>query len=93
MLLENCHNSDGQDPCDAAKACPESGQCPYNLWRLGRDIGASWDSIYSNLQDVIPWNQGTPSLSRPGRWGYPDVSLGSGICQCFRAFTPLSGDR
>ena len=73
MLLENCHNSDGQDPCDEAKACPESGVCPYNLWRLGRDIGASWNSIYSNLQDVLPWNQGYPSLSRPGRWGYPDM--------------------
>ena len=73
MVLENCHNSDGQDPCPEAKACPATGVCPYNLWRLGRDIGASWGSIYSNLQDVIPWNQGTPSLSRPGRWGYPDM--------------------
>lgn len=66
MLLENCHNSDGQDPCPEAKACPATGVCPYNLWRLGRDIGASWGSIYSNLQDTVPWNQGTPSLSRPG---------------------------
>jgi hypothetical protein len=73
MLLENCHNSDGQDPCPEAKACPESGVCPYNLWRLGRDIGASWGSVYSNLQDTIPWNKGSPSLSRPGRWGYPDM--------------------
>jgi alpha-galactosidase len=73
MLLENCHNSDGQDPCPEAKACPESAVCPYNLWRLGRDIGASWQSIFSNLQDVVPWNMGTPSLSRPGRWGYPDM--------------------
>ena len=73
MVLENCHNSDGQDPCPEAKACPATGVCPYNLWRLGRDIGASWGSIYSNLQDVIPWNEGTPSLSRPGRWGYPDM--------------------
>ena len=73
MVLENCHNSDGQDPCPEAKACATTGVCPYNLWRLGRDIGASWSSIYSNLQDVVPWNTGTPSLSRPNRWGYPDM--------------------
>lgn len=35
FLLENCHNSDGQDPCPAAMVCPTTAICPYNLWRLG----------------------------------------------------------
>jgi hypothetical protein len=65
MLLENCHNSDGQDPCPAAAVCPEKAICPYGLWRLGGDIGPSWGSVFHNLQDTLPW-LGVGPLSRPG---------------------------
>jgi len=73
MVLEDCHASDAQDPCPAAMVCPESAVCPYNLWRLGGDIGASWGSVFNNLQSVLAWNTPEPSLSRPHRWGYPDM--------------------
>jgi hypothetical protein len=61
-----------QDPCPAAFACPETAVCPYNLWRNAGDIGGSWGSIFHNLQLMLPW-LGEPSLSRPGRWAYPDM--------------------
>ena len=38
MVLENCHNSDMQDPCPESMACPETAVCPYNLWRYIRHI-------------------------------------------------------
>jgi hypothetical protein len=72
MVLEDCHNSDLQDPCPQAMACPETGVCPYNMWRNAGDIGPSWSSIFHNLQLMLPW-LGEPSLSRPGRWAYPDM--------------------
>ena len=73
VLLEDCHDSDLQDPCPAALACPEkAGACPYSLWRTSGDIGANWPSMFHNLQLMLPW-LGTPSLSRPGRWAYPDM--------------------
>ena len=61
MVLENCHNSDMQDPCPESMACPETAVCPYNLWRLGGDIGASWGSIFNNLQSVLDWNMARQS--------------------------------
>ncbi len=67
MLLEDCHNSDMQDPCPQAMVCPETATCPYNLWRTSGDIGPSWGSIFNNLQLMLPW-LGEPPLSRPGRW-------------------------
>ena len=48
FVLENCHNSDMQDPCPAAMACPATAVCPYNLWRTSGDIGPSWGSIFNN---------------------------------------------
>ena len=64
FLTEDCHNSDGQDPCDEAKACPTSGTCPYNMWRSSTDINPSWGSIFGNLQTTIPWSRdGATSLS------------------------------
>lgn len=74
VLVENCHNSDAQDPCFEAKACPEAAACPYNFWRTSTDINPSWDSIYSNLQTTKPWSHSSAGpLSRPGRWAYPDM--------------------
>ena len=72
VLTENCHNSDGQEPCAAAKADPEHGVCPYNLWRTSADIAQGWGSWFHNLQSMRPW-LGEPPLSRPGRWAYPDM--------------------
>ena len=68
ILTENCHNSDGQDPCNEAKACPSEAVCPYNMWRTSTDINPSWGSIFSNLQTTIPWQDPAGAMSRPGRW-------------------------
>lgn len=54
-LNENCHNSDFQDPCQQAKACPTSGKCPYSFWRVSGDIGNSFGSMYNNLHYTIQW--------------------------------------
>ena len=72
VLTENCHNSDGQDPCPEAKVCPATAVCPYNFWRSSTDINPSWPSIHGNLLTTVAWS-GDPPLSRPGRWAFPDM--------------------
>eukprot|EP00937_MAST-01D_sp_MAST-1D-sp2_P004851 g4851.t1 len=75
VLTENCHNSDGQDPCPAAAADPSNPRaaCPYNMWRVSGDISPSFGSWYHNLQALRPWLAEDAPLSVPGRWAYPDM--------------------
>lgn len=63
MLLENCHNSDFQDPCQQAKSCPSTGVCPYTMWRVSGDIGPTFQSMLANIHYTIQW-QGKDPLSR-----------------------------
>eukprot|EP00664_Eupelagonemidae_sp_cell27_P000185 gene186-5185_t len=77
VLTEDCHDSDAQSPCPEAFACPASATCPYNMWRVSGDIGASWNSITDNLRLTLQWSGdsefGDGPMSVPGRWAYPDM--------------------
>jgi hypothetical protein len=64
---------------------------PSNFFRTSGDIGASWDSMFQNLQSVVrwqPWRTWRASEAEdykewfdanvrtgPGRWAYPDMSV------------------
>lgn len=49
--------------------------CPFNIYRTSGDIGTYWDRVLSDLASTVPLlgTPGTPPLSRPGAWAYPDM--------------------
>ena len=77
MMLENCHNA----PSWWSPGPDAATTCDSNMWRSGGDIGNGFGGAYSeahqwfaknNLSAAHPW--GAKPISRPGCWGYPDVS-------------------
>ena len=76
VMIENCHWGDtvpgqtsGDGPCAGDAGVSD---CPYNFYRTSTDIKPVWHMMISNLLSTLPY-LGSPPLSRPGGWAYPDM--------------------
>jgi len=76
VMIENCHwggtvpgQTGGDGPCAGTT---DVSNCPYNFYRTSSDIRANWGSMMHNLHSTMKF-QGSPPLSRPGAWAYPDM--------------------
>ena len=65
FLIENCH---------WGNTVPTETWCPWSYFRTSGDISASWGSMFTNLQTVLPYTDLDAPLSRPGCWAYPASS-------------------
>ena len=76
IMIENCHSgidvpgqTTGNGPCAGDAGVSD---CPYNFYRTSIDIESTYANMISNLLSTRPF-QGSPPLSRPGSWAYPDM--------------------
>jgi alpha-galactosidase len=62
--------------CFPPSTCSINVQTTANLWRIGFDIGANWNSVVG----MIDQNKETSKLAGPGHWNDPDMlEVGKGM--------------
>lgn len=62
--------------CFPPKTCSIDVKTTANLWRIGFDIGANWNSIVG----MIDQNKENAALAGPGHWNDPDMlEVGKGM--------------
>jgi len=72
VMIENCHDNTSFPYWNNPKTFDKL-ICPMNFWRVSGDIGANWNSIISNLQQTIRFQDLQHPMSQPGCWAYPDM--------------------
>jgi len=78
IMIENCGNNDTFPYWNDPKKF-DFLVCPMNFWRISNDIQANWNSIISNLQNTIRYQDLDHPVSQPGCYAYPDMlEVGNG---------------
>ena len=73
MMIENCHDGDGNSPGANAPSYDTHGElwCPWHTYRSSGDARPTYGSLLHNLNSTLEF--AAASLSLPGCWAYPDM--------------------
>jgi len=72
MLLENCHDGDGEPEGNAPHYDARGGLwCPFHTYRASADARPTYGSVLSNLNATVAFTHA--NLSVPGCWAYADM--------------------
>mmetsp|Transcript_78936 Transcript_78936/g.236530 ORF Transcript_78936/g.236530 Transcript_78936/m.236530 type:complete len:459 (+) Transcript_78936:23-1399(+) len=73
MMIENCHDGDGDSPGANAPSRDALGElwCPFHTYRSSGDARPTFGSLLNNLNSTRAF--ASANLSVPGCWAYPDM--------------------